>query len=73
MGLGMAALLAGFGGTLLLTGLGLVWATRAETEKVKAAVLRPATNSRLATTMRVTDPARRPERRGLTEPSPFLW
>ena len=42
MGLGMAALLAGFGGTLLLTGLGLVWATRAETEKSKVAVLRPA-------------------------------
>ncbi len=42
MGLGLAALFAGFGGTLLLTGLGLVWATRAETEKSKAAVLRPA-------------------------------
>jgi hypothetical protein len=44
IGLGMAALLAGFGGTLLLMGLGLVWATRATTEKVKAPVLRPATS-----------------------------
>jgi hypothetical protein len=44
IGMGMAALLAGFGATLLLTGLGLVWATRAATEKVKAPVLRPATS-----------------------------
>jgi hypothetical protein len=43
IGMGMAALLAGFGATLLLIGLGLVWATRAATEKVKAPVLRPAT------------------------------
>ena len=42
IGLGMAGLLAGFGVTILLTGLGLVWATRAQTEKVKAVVLRPA-------------------------------
>jgi hypothetical protein len=44
IGLGMAALLGGFGGTLLLTGLGLVWATRAQTEKVKVPALRPATS-----------------------------
>jgi hypothetical protein len=44
MGLGMAALFAGFGGTLLLTGLGLVWAARPVTEKSKAPVLRPATS-----------------------------
>jgi hypothetical protein len=44
MGLGMAALFAGFGVTLLLTGLGLVWATRPLTEKVKVPALRPATN-----------------------------
>jgi len=44
IGLGVAALLGGLGGTLLLTGLGLVWATRAATEKVKAPALRPATN-----------------------------
>jgi hypothetical protein len=44
IGLGIAALLGGFGGTLLLTGLGLVWATRAQTEKVKVPVLRPATS-----------------------------
>jgi hypothetical protein len=43
LGLGMAALLAGFGATLFLFGIGLVWATRAADEKVKAPVLRPAT------------------------------
>jgi hypothetical protein len=43
MGLGMAALFGGFGITLLLTGLGLVWATRPVTEKVKATALRPVT------------------------------
>jgi hypothetical protein len=40
----MAALLAGFGGTILLTGLGLVWATRPETARVKAPALRPTTS-----------------------------
>ena len=44
IGLGMAALLAGFGGTMFLTGLGLVWATRAETERVQVPALRPATS-----------------------------
>jgi len=43
VGLGMAALFAGIGFTVLLTGLGLVWATRAQTERVKAPALRPAT------------------------------
>jgi hypothetical protein len=43
IGLGVAALLAGFGATMFLMGLGLVWATRPETEKVKAPALRPAT------------------------------
>ena len=43
IGLGVAAMLAGFGATFLLTGLGLVWATRAQTERVKAPALRPAT------------------------------
>jgi hypothetical protein len=42
LGLGMAALLAGFGGTMFLTGLGLVWATRAATERVRVPALRPA-------------------------------
>ena len=42
IGLGMAALLAGLGGTILFTGLGLVWATRAQTERVKVPALRPA-------------------------------
>ena len=43
IGLGMAAILAGFGATFLLMGLGLVWATRAQTERVKVPALRPAT------------------------------
>jgi hypothetical protein len=43
IGLGVAALLAAFGATILLTGLGLVWATRAEIERVKVPTLRPAT------------------------------
>jgi hypothetical protein len=43
IGFGMAALLAGFGATLFLFGLGLVWAVRAADEKVKVPVLRPAT------------------------------
>jgi hypothetical protein len=43
IGLGVAAILAAFGGTLVFFGLGLVWATRAVDEKVKAPVLRPAT------------------------------
>ena len=36
MGIGIAALFALVGLTVLLTGLGLVWAARASTEKVKA-------------------------------------
>ncbi len=36
MGLGIAALFALIGATVLLTGLGLVWATRAATESAKA-------------------------------------
>ena len=44
VGLGMAALMAGLGGILVLFGLGLVWAASAATEKVKAPVLRPATD-----------------------------
>jgi hypothetical protein len=40
IGLGIAALLGGLGGTILLTGLGLVWATRAETERAKAPAFR---------------------------------
>jgi hypothetical protein len=43
IGLGVAAMLAGFGATFLLMGLGLVWATRAQTEQVKVPALRPAT------------------------------
>ncbi len=45
VGLGMAALFAGIGFTVLLTGLGLVWATRAQTETVKVPALRSATAS----------------------------
>jgi len=40
MGLGLAGLFAGIGFTFILTGLGLVWATRPEVAKVP--VLRPA-------------------------------
>ena len=42
VGLGIAAFMAGIGATFLLTGLGLVWATRAVTERVKVPALRPA-------------------------------
>jgi hypothetical protein len=44
MGLGMAGILAGVGLMFMLTGVGLVWVARAETERVKAPVLRPATS-----------------------------
>ncbi len=44
MGLGIAALFALVGLTVILTGLGLVWATRAATEKVKAPAFRPVAN-----------------------------
>jgi hypothetical protein len=37
MGLGMAGLLAGIGGTLILAGLGLVWVGRAATGRPGAA------------------------------------
>jgi len=43
LGLGMAGILAGIGFLFMLTGLGLVWVARAETERVKVPVLRPAT------------------------------
>ena len=36
MGLGLAALFAALGATIVLTGMGLVWATRAETVRVPA-------------------------------------
>ena len=42
MGLGLAALFGALGGTFVLMGFGLVWATRPETAKVP--VLRPALN-----------------------------
>ena len=42
MGLGIAALFALIGLTVVVTGLGLVWATRAETVKVKVPVLQPS-------------------------------
>jgi len=45
MGLGLTALFALIGGTIVLTGLGLVWATRASTEKVKAPAFRPVANA----------------------------
>ena len=44
MGLGIAALFALIGLTVLMTGLGLVWATRASTEKVKAPAFKQVAN-----------------------------
>jgi hypothetical protein len=42
MGLGIAGLFALIGLTVVLMGVGLVWATRASTEKVKVPALKPA-------------------------------
>jgi hypothetical protein len=44
MGLGLAILFALVGGTVILTGLGLVWATRPSTEKAKAPAFKPVAN-----------------------------
>jgi hypothetical protein len=44
MGLGLTALFALVGLTVVLTGLGLVWATRAATEKVKAPAFKTVAN-----------------------------
>jgi hypothetical protein len=44
MGLGIAALFALIGLTVVLTGLGLVWATRASTEKVKVPAFKQVAN-----------------------------
>jgi hypothetical protein len=44
MGFGLAALFALVGLTIVMTGLGLVWATRAATETVKAPAFRPVAN-----------------------------
>ena len=44
MGLGIAALFALIGLTVVITGLGLVWATRPVSEKVKAPAFKPVAN-----------------------------
>ena len=44
MGLGIAALFALVGLTVLMTGLGLVWATRAATEKAKVPAFKQVAN-----------------------------
>ncbi len=44
MGLGLTALFALVGATIVLTGLGLVWATRPASEKVKAPAFKPVAN-----------------------------
>jgi hypothetical protein len=44
MGLGLAGLFAGVGFMFFLSGIGLVWAVRPQTEKVKVPVLRQAVN-----------------------------
>ena len=49
MGLGIAALFALVGLTVVFTGLGLVWATRASTEKVKVAGIQAGGQPRLTT------------------------
>lgn len=41
LGLALAGLFAGLGGTLILAGAGLVWATRAAKEEEKVAVIKP--------------------------------
>ena len=56
MGLGIAALFGLVGLTIVLFGLGLVWATRAETEKVKAPVLQAGAHRRLTSLWRLTGP-----------------
>jgi hypothetical protein len=43
VGFGIAAMLAGFGATMIFFSFGLLWATRTAPEKVKVPVLRPAT------------------------------
>lgn len=49
LGLGLAALFAGVGGTFLITGAGLVWAT--QPERVRVPVLRTATPEHLTEPM----------------------
>lgn len=44
LGLGLAGLFAGVGFITILSGVGLVWATRAQEERVPATVVRPALN-----------------------------
>jgi hypothetical protein len=44
MGMGIAALFALIGLTVVLTGLGLVWATRSSTERAKAPAFKQVTN-----------------------------
>ena len=44
MGLGIAAIFALVGLTVLMTGLGLVWATRASTEKAKVPAFKQVAN-----------------------------
>jgi hypothetical protein len=43
LGLGLAGLFAGLGGTLVIAGGGLVWATRAAEKEARVAVLQPRT------------------------------
>ncbi|HUG95020.1 MAG TPA: hypothetical protein VMK30_02625, partial [Pleomorphomonadaceae bacterium] len=43
LGLALAGLFAGLGGTLILTGAGLVWATRAAREDERVPALQPRT------------------------------
>ena len=64
MGLGIAALFALIGLTVLMTGLGLVWATRASTEKVQGAGIQAGGQPRLTTARRVLPARTAKNRRG---------
>jgi hypothetical protein len=70
MGLGMAAIFVSFGATVLLTGLGLVWASRPATDEGQGAGIQAGGDPRLTTTMGPTTRDRKHETARPTAP-PF--